>query len=323
MSIFLAGGGLFPNDDWKSYLKLLIKFVVRKIKGKKNIIYGIDLCKLSGHRSKIIWRNIEFYSDLITVRNNFSASLLQRNGLKRMVHSYTDLTFSLETGAEKKFNNTLCSINPAIKKLKLEHTPYIVVVLAKPWSDNELREKHYQLRFEALCKQIAALINNCIKEHYTPVFIPFFHKNDRDFISHIEPLLCGNYRICEEDYLNIGEKRLLFAAAKACISMRFHGIAFSVFCGTPCEAICYAPKALELMKDAKLEDYCVEFGIRDDSCFFKEFDIDQVKLKEIYKRLFSIETNIQFKEASKILKENGKKGELKLMEILLLPQTQK
>lgn len=312
-----GGGGLFPSDNWKSYLKLLVKFASRKIRRKKNLIYGIDLCKLSGFQSKIIWKAIELCSDLITVRNDFSASLLEKIGVERVVYSYTDLTFGLETNAERVFKNSLCKYNSAVKKLRLEDTPYVVVVLAKPWSDNEIREKHYQLRFEKLCNQISTLINGCIRDHYIPVFLPFFHNNDRDFINRIEPLLCGDYRICEENCLNIEEKRLLFASAKACISMRFHGIAFSLYCGTPCEAISYAPKALELMKDVNLENYCVEFGIRSDSCFFKEFDIDQVKLNEIYTRLFSSDTKIQFKAASKTLKEIAQKGETKMLKVVV------
>lgn len=311
-----GGGGLFPTDEWKQYLKLLLKLVYHKVHGGRNIIYGIDLCKLDGHLSRLLWRMIGLFTEIITVRNVYSYSLLERAGVKKKLYAYPDITFSFETTAEAASENDSNHLRVMIQRI-IETKPYIVIVLAKPWSDAEIAKEPYFSRYGLLCKQMADLCNKCIKDGYKPVFLPFFHENDRDFINHIEPLLCGDYKVCEEEELNLEEKRLLFAGAKACISMRFHGIAFSLYSGTPCEAICYAPKAVELMKEAKLDEYCVKFGIRSNSCFFREFDMDINLLMEVYEKIIRPECMTQFQKASASLKEKGKDSERKLLNTIV------
>lgn len=311
-----GGGGVFPSDEWKQYLKVLLKAACRKLHGGRNIIHGVDLCRLDRRLSRILWRGIGQLTDVIIVRNQYSADLLHKAGVKN-VHAYPDITFSLETAAEAESVNDRGASNAAIQKLNIGTRPYIVIVLAKPWSDEETGNEPYRSRYELLCKQMENLCNKCIKDGLVPIFLPFFHENDRDFISRIEPNLCGEYKVCEEYELALDEKRLLFAGAKACISMRFHGVAFSLFCGTPCEAICYAPKTTELMKDAGLSEYCVEFGIRSNSCFFREFDIDGELLMDIYEKVVRSDCMMRFRKASEYLREKGRDGERKLLDTIL------
>ena len=142
------------------------------------------------------------------------------------------------------------------------------------------------------------------------LFVPFYHKEDRNFIREIESGLNGNYTVCEESEICVEEKRLLFARATACISMRFHGIAFSLYYGIPCEAICYAPKSKELMREYNLEKYCLELGISSKSCFFREFDLKDEELNMVYQMLWEEKCKENFQNASKLLKSKGEEGAL-------------
>lgn len=311
-----GGGGLFPDDEWKSYLNLLLKFLYNKVHGGKNIIYGVDLRKLEGTFSSIIWNWIQYFAEIITVRNKFLEGLLNSIGVSRKLKVYPDITFSFMTDREKDNDtNGHKTFNLLIQKMAGISKPYVLVVLAKPWSDEEIRDG-CKKRYEKLCSQMIGLCNKCMMEGNRIVFLPFFHNNDRDFIKRIEPSLCGEYKVCEKNEINLEEKRLLFAGAKACISMRFHGVAFSLYHGTPCEAICYAPKTLELMREAELEDYCIKFGIRSNSCFFREFDMDDNKLIEVNDKLKNPGANERFQTASGILRNRGKDAERILLDTI-------
>lgn len=91
-----GGGGLFPTDNWKLYIKLFCKVMINKIMGGKNIVYGIDLCKLNGIISKQIWRCISYIVDVIVVRNKLSFQLLENAGIKDKVYYFPDVTFALD-----------------------------------------------------------------------------------------------------------------------------------------------------------------------------------------------------------------------------------
>lgn len=315
MCIFLVGGGLFPTGEWKNYLKLLLKFVYNKLHGGKNIIYGVDLCKVEGWFSVMLWGGIQHFTEVITVRNKFSEELLKKSGVNKKLQAYPDITFSFMTTAEIDYKNDRKTFNKLSQKMGKTLKPYVLVVLAKPWSDEEIANA-YGKRYEKLCLQMMDLCNRCMRNGNRIVFLPFFHENDRDFIKCIEPSLCGEYKVFEEEELRLEEKRLLFAEAKACISMRFHGVAFSLYHGTPCLAICYAPKTIELMREAELEDYCVEFGIRSNSCFFKEFDMDGDLLIKTYEKIKNSDSKNRFKRASGILKNKGKDAECILLDTI-------
>lgn len=317
MFTYLAGGGLFPGDNWKAYLRLFLKFFIRKFFFRKNIVYGVDICKVSAPLSKRIWKLIGLFSDAIVVRNKHTVSILNDAGLANKLYSGTDITFGMETPAEKSLRESQCHAGmiPLLSDLNIK-LPYIVVVLAKPWTDDETENEPYRSRYIKLCAQMIQLCNRIIEDGFLPVFLPFFHENDRDFIRQVVSGLHGQYRVCEENELPVEEKRLLFARAEACLSMRFHGIAFSLYYGIPCEAVCYAPKSLEMMNEAGLGNYCVQFGIRKDSCFFQEFDIDNDSLMRIYDDLLKDGIKEKFKAASEYYKELAGNGEKLLLDVL-------
>jgi len=274
------------------------------------------LCKLENPFSAIIWKAIQNFSEIIIVRNIFSERLLKTIGVSEKLKAFPDVTFSLITGPEKDDNaNEHRTLDCLIQKLGIFSKPYVIMVLAKPWTDEEI-DGRYRNRYEKLCSQLITLCNKCMSEGNKILFLPFFHNNDRDFIKQIEPSLYGEYKVCEENEINLEEKRLLFAGAKACISMRFHGVAFSLYQGIPCEAICYAPKATELMREVGLNDFIVRFGIRADSCFFSEFDMEDHALNAVYCKLWEPESKDRFQRASQILRSRAADGEQKFIETL-------
>lgn len=308
----LGGGGLFPNDTVRSYLKVLLEVICCKIIGVRSIqFYGIDLCSLRDRFSKIIWRYIVNYLTRCNFRNVYSYDLIANIANKDNICFGPDITFSYVSPIEKN-NNELCEM---LHSLKLHENQYAIWVLAKPWSDAELLIGKNLDRYNKLCTQIAEICNksNCIN-----VFLPFFHNSDIDMIRKVTRMVNNQYMIIDEKSVRTNCKRALFKYARFAVSMRFHGIAFSLYHGTPVLGIAYSPKSERLMKDCDLEDYLIDFGISAKSGFFKEFDMDDEELLDKFSSLVNLKDNSVFKEKSVELRNKAKSNEKGMLDSIII-----
>lgn len=297
-----GGGGLFPADNVNEYLLLMIKMILYKVIGIKTAILGIDLCIINKKISKFIWKKIIRNTKYVCMRNKYSYNLLRDIFNSSNLLYASDLTFSFLTRFEIHDN----LLKEYEVKKGIYNKNYIIWVVANPWNEFEMKEKHFQDRYNLLKKQIISLYEKYSGNEHLNIFIPFFGKRDMEFINDlinnvkIKPIICYEYE-------NIAIKRALFKHANACISMRFHGIAFSLFHGIPVAAISYSPKISELMKENNLENYYCEYGIRTSETFFEEFDLDYDKFEIICEKVVNSEDKKIFEECSYRLKNLSKK----------------
>ena len=59
--------------------------------------------------------------------------------------------------------------------------------------------------------------------------------------------------------------------------MRFHSVMFSIYYALPGVFISYSDKPSDVLKEVDLEDYFIEYGIKSDEDFYREFDLDEEK----------------------------------------------
>ncbi len=301
-----GGGGLFPSDSVSSYLRIMLVSTICRIFGTKFVIYGIDINKISSKLSKFIWKIIISNSKVVVLRNDYSYYLL-RNICKRKPEkliSSSDITFVLTTQTEKSRQ----LIHAAQEKVGISGK-YILWALAKPWDNEELQQEHFKERYDLLIKQISTLCERYSSMGYQNVFLPFYHINDSEFISDVVKESVSSSIVIQEEDLALWEKRALFVNAHACVSMRFHGVAFSLYHGLPVCAISYGHKTTEMMREAGLSDFLIEYGIRSTSMFYKEFDMDYDNLQSICDKVVLDSCRNSFSSAAQLFKNKAEIAE--------------
>lgn len=308
-----GGGGLFPKDEPIYYINCYQKLLNSKKLGTKRLsIYGVDICGLKANESWAVWKSIAAVTDYLNFRNKYSADLVNDCLENKKASSAPDISFSYVSEYEKNQD----MIDDLLYKLGLDKSRYIVWALAMPWNYEELNQESIQSRYQKLCNQIAIACNRYDSYGYLNVFLPFFHNSDCQIIKSVSKKLKGRYLILDEYQIPLGAKRALFKEALACVSMRFHGIAFSLYHGTPVAAISYAPKSSRIMSENGLSEYCTEFGIRSTSCFFREFDIDEERLIEVCDKAIVDNNRIPFEKTAAKLKKAALINEMQLLELL-------
>lgn len=310
MYIF-GGGGLFPNGSLKSYLKLLVSLLIVKSKGKA-ILYGIDICRIEGQLSKIVWKLICKNSEKIIFRNQYSKLLLDKFCKSDKVFSSSDITFSLETTIEENEKH----INKLLEKVGLINNEYLIWIVAMPYDSKEMQNDKIIERYNLLVRQIAKLVDSYSDRNHLNVFLPFYHGTDTVLINDIVSIIKSRYIVINEDSISLEEKRALFIKAKAAISMRFHGVAFALKHGIPVLAISYAPKIGEMMKEVDLLDYTIEYGIRNTSTLFIEKDLEYDELKRKCDLVVLEDNNRKFSIASNELVKKGQCAEKEFIEFI-------
>lgn len=301
----IGGGGLFPKEDKKVFRSLAIKVMILKLITFNTIkisFYGIDINSISMKINRLYWRLISLTCSFIAVRNEHSFKVLKECKVKNC-YLFSDVTFGFNTKIEEE--NEMHLLN----KLNITKNQYIIFALAMPWHQKDFEKQHFRDRYE---KFVGDIINLCRKYEmsgYKYIFVPFYDKTDVILINDIVSQLRRDCIICDGvNELSLPEKRYLFKYAKASISMRFHGIAFSLFHGTPVASISYSQKSTSLLDKAGLEKYYVEFGIEKTSSFYKEFDLNYDQFIKIVGEVLLAENKNDFINASKKLKTQANRG---------------
>lgn len=260
----VGGGGLFPAENINVLKHLDTYFYFAKLVGTKTCLYGIDIDSLQNSHCNEIWCKIISHVDFLETRNDLCSQELRIVvGNKNNIYSGVDLTHAFRTKEESEDKKELF-----LGKYGLKNT-YMIWALAMPWSQLELQDNHFHKRYKRLCHQIQELI--CEYDSYQHIFLPYFEGTD---ILMIQDVLSGIHvdSIIIHD-CPLGEKRLFFKYAEQAVVMRFHGVQFALYHATPFIAISYSPKISNILNEIGLPDLFVEYGIRDNSCFMKEFDI--------------------------------------------------
>lgn len=269
--------GIFPTEDVSvlKHLNMYISFA--KLFGAKVCLYGIDIDSLDTTEYRSQWKRIFKSVDFIETRNATCAKQLKNIvGDSDLIISGVDITHAFYTEEEVHQINLLRNYN--LKQ------PYIIWAVAMPWSAEELQRTDIKQRYEKLCDQFRNLLESKNDAHH--VFPPFFAGTDITMINDIVQGTNVDYTVINQE-CPIGEKRLFFKYAVEAVVMLFHGVQFALFYGTPFVAVSYSPKTTNVLKEFGLNGMYVEYGIRENSCFKKEFDISEKKWKKLINNMGS------------------------------------
>lgn len=295
----VGGGGLFPNLSWKMSAALYIDAILAKLHHSRFMLYGIDISRMKGRLSRFFWKKTASISEPIVLRNEYSRKMLANIGISSAL-GLTDLTFCTSTSVEKDPSK----VEALEERFGLKGSKYVIFALANPFTSQEMSNTKYLSRFSLLVNELKQCRNEYEKNGFKIVFLPFFFGSDSFIIKKVADI--EKDIVFGENDLDLEEKRAIFIHASAVFSMRFHGIAFALYHGIPCTAICYAPKSVALMEEAGLEDYVVKYGIRQTDSFFEEFDLDVARLATVNtKVIFSVDKK-RFLYAESVLKTRSR-----------------
>ncbi len=300
----IGGGGLFPRESTKEASVFLVKLMFAKLCGTKVAIYGVEFNSFDNKLYRMIWRWNFSICDHVIVRNKTNAEMIKSIGFSKVVAG-SDVTFAFRTVCEKEGRSDFLS------SVQNSQKEYIVWALGMPWlkwefESAEIGERIIK-RYTKLCTLLSSTINSY--PQYTHILLPFYDNMDIKFVNDISRMLEVPFECCNENCkIQIDEKRYIFKNAKAAICMRFHSVLFSIFSETPFCAVSYSPKTSSVLTELGLDDKMVLFGVRDSQYFYKEFDIDERKFKELVKK--TIVKGDRSIQASKRLKELAKTAEI-------------
>lgn len=274
----------------------------------KCCFYGIDINSITSLESKRAWKSISDETDFIYCRNDRSTKMLKELGCKN-VYRCSDLTFGLLTDAEREKSKE------CLKKLNVCENEYVIWAVLMPWPTWEYDETKHGERYHLLVHQLQEIANSPQYDGMTHVFMPFHYQMEIPIIKDVISGIHGKSVVCDvEKGIDIGEKRLLFKYAKQCVTMKFHGAMFSIFNGTPAAIVSYSDKTSDILKELGLEEYCTEYGIRENQDFYKCFDLDIDRFHKVVDRSCQPEAKEKFVRAGETLKalSNQSKEQLRL-----------
>lgn len=289
------GGGLFPTEDVAGLKHLNTYLRLAKFFGTKVCMYGIDIDSLQKPEYIEQWRKAINLVDFIVTRNSYCAESLRRiSSESEKIIPGVDLTHGFYTEEERTFKRENLAIRHNLDE------KYMMWAVAMPWNKKELQNPEIKKRYDRLCNQFRHFLLS-LKE-IQHVFLPYFAGTDIDMINEIVRNTDIHYQIIDSNCA-LGEKRLLFKYAEKAVVMRFHGVQFALFHGTPFVAISYSPKTTNILNELGLENQYVEYGIRDNSCFMKEFDISNEEWSALEQKCGCSTEHIR--DASKELKKKA------------------
>lgn len=262
----IGGGGLWPSEKSKNVHILLDEIQFAKKFGAKICFYGIDINSINEPTNIEAWKGILDEADLFIVRNSKTKYLL--DGLKNNnVIKSSDITFGLITPDEKKLSRSV------LHKLGLKDQEYILWAIPM-----EFTEGRNSTRYSKFITSLQSLANKSMFHNYVHVFLPFNYNKDLELLEDISKGIDGKSIICDNSFpLSIEEKRILFKYARSGVFMRFHSVMFSIYYALPGVFISYSDKTSDVLKEVDLEDYFIEYGIKSDEDFYREFDLDEEK----------------------------------------------
>lgn len=310
----IGGGGLWPNESKKQLMLQKLYFKSAKLFHCKILFFGIEVNELKSEWAKDYWRFFVKNSYGIITRNSQSVRMLleiTKNHYDKLFES-ADVTFAFNTREEENEEK-------GVTAQALPEPGFLLIALARPWTDAEMDEPHFKNRYDKFVGQIISIVRNqmCGGGYSSAVFLPFYSGSDIKLINDIVVGLNGfTTNVIDTDF-PIGYKRMLFRQAKYVIAMRFHSVLFSLYYATPFIAISYSGKTSSIMKENGISDYMVEFGIRSNQFFYKEFDLDQGVLEDkVNESIDSKDYKAKLINVSRSLKECASEGFVKLFKLL-------
>ncbi|MEW6050256.1 MAG: polysaccharide pyruvyl transferase family protein [Candidatus Zixiibacteriota bacterium] len=252
-TLIVGGGGLFfdhaDSNVW--FRKTLLKIDWAKRLGKQVVVFGVGVGPLHLAESRELLRKTLSSVDLITVRDEESARLLNEIGVDGPpVHTTGDFVFLLEPAPKDRIDQIL-----AAEKLHLSERPRIGICLQGDYVKRPVM-KESMVRF---CEYALGTLGADLW------FIPMQTGggfDDRPGAREIASELSGRDRISLiEGQYTPWETMGLMAHCHAILGVRLHGVILAMNNHTPVFGISYMPKVERVYKELGRPDW--QIGIDD------------------------------------------------------------
>lgn len=311
--LFLLGGGGLLQDEitmfnvavWLRYYKYALK------QRKKICVYANSIGPVSGKWNRYLIRKYLSNADLITLRDEESARLLDEIGVEGegKIYVTADPVFSMKwkkrNGGNEESEKYVC--------MALRHwfdiIPFIPVKICNRFNIRSSKNRTKYNKYIQTMAETALFINE--KLGYKVYFISFLYgRDDKVALDILEKmkgqskkenkLVSGEYLVPEQIVNIIAHSRLL-------VGMRLHSIIYAICAHVPMVIIDYSLKVRGMVRQNGLDRYCI--GIE---------EIETEKLKKIIYRVLAEEESIKEKlREQKQLMQKREKMNRELIEALM------
>jgi len=225
--VILGGGGLFQDNRlYACFLWAWQIFWIKLLK-KPLFIYATGVGPLKTWIGRWLTRWAYKKADVITVRDQYSANILKKIGLKREVYVTADPVFKFK--------------KPEFAKTRTKHT---FIISLRPWLK-------YNQRILSIFSSFLQELKETKGAEF--IFVSMQQIKEHD-LQMIEPLVS---KLGGELYLpnHFSDLLQIMETAEFAIGMRFHFMIAAILTQTPLLPVSYAPKTEELFEDSELRSY--------------------------------------------------------------------
>jgi polysaccharide pyruvyl transferase CsaB len=238
--ILVGGGGLLFDTPFQVLPFWLGRIVAARSVGIPSVLYSVGVGPIEKRRSRRYLKLGLRYVDTITVRDEFSAELLRKCGIKREVSILPDPALLLEPAAESRAEEILREEGVPEDRRKIG-------ISLRFW---QAFNKSEQARFAASVRE--ALERLAAESDVSFVMVPFQLPPALGDIDLMKEIAVGS--ACKDDIHIIkgsyapAEAKALLGKMDLVLGMRLHSLIFSLTMGVPSVALSYTHKVTSLMR---------------------------------------------------------------------------
>lgn len=258
----LGGGGLIQPGSVGHLLKILHA----KMVGVKTMLYAVGVqSPLLSYREKLLTRFVLNYcTDVITVRNEMSKSILIELGVKRSIYVTADPAINLPTADHQR-------INEIFQQENIPQAKPLVALCLRNWNSPGLKKRFLNRSAfdetksefgKVLSDEINYLTNELDRNVLIAPLLVSENGNDRRDMEN----LVNNPNLNKDSiYIIRGEYtpqeiKGILSKTEFIVGMRLHSLIFGATHYIPLIGLSYLPKVSEFMKQIDLSSYCVDIS---------------------------------------------------------------
>ena len=266
--LYVWGGGQMPLDS-HGMLSVLYRFhrpMLAKLLGTPVMSYAIGAGPLDMRRSLAVTRHCMNLFDVITVRDRYSAELLEHAGVNKPIHQTVDSAIVLEAAPAQRIEHIL-----RLAKAPLGQ-PLIGVV---PWGPAFrklrsmvpviFRRKHYsredRARLAEHCSLLAEALDSFIEPHGAFVLLVAMDSSQgHGFDDRVAALTQQKMKHASQTHLLLGsryhpkEVKGLLGRCEMVIGSRMHGLILATGEAVPTVGVCFTDKVRDFARLTGQED---------------------------------------------------------------------
>jgi polysaccharide pyruvyl transferase WcaK-like protein len=246
--ILTRGGRFFSNRQWNPYYNHMLnfRFVFPWVKrmGKPILLWDIGIGPLRNTRS-IKWaRETCGAADMITTRDEESYIWLKKLGVRPKFQALSADPVWL---AEPTKNSALKELKRYGLDLEYPYAALNITKVLQSFPDRNLTIDKFRWVVEAAI--------DSFKPKFAVWLVPT-QVSDIDFCQSFARAQ-SNVRMLPTFKLSHNAVIGFLGRAKLTVGMRYHSVIMAMIGGSPTIAIGYAPKVVELMRQMKMDEWCV------------------------------------------------------------------